>query len=100
MLLAYAASMKFPEADHHMITDVNTLPYLQMELAAVVDVGEHFVKATYNLEDVMRRLLKLGLPYKLPITLICLLLLDILLQQILPYSSSGWNMELTVLKAE
>ena len=33
-----------------MITDVNTLPYLQMELAAVVDVGEHFVKATYNLE--------------------------------------------------
>lgn len=33
-----------------MITDVNTLPYLQMELATIVDVGEYFVKATYNLE--------------------------------------------------
>ena len=33
-----------------MITDMNTLPYLKMEIAAVVDVDEHFVKATYNLE--------------------------------------------------
>ncbi len=32
-----------------IITDVNSRSHLQMELAAVIDVGEHFVKATYNL---------------------------------------------------
>ena len=31
------------------MTNVNSRSYLQ-ELAAVIDVGEHFVKATYNLE--------------------------------------------------
>ena len=34
-----------------MIRNVNTRAHLQMELAAVIDVSEHFVKATYNLED-------------------------------------------------
>ena len=34
----------------NIITDVNSRSYLQMELAAVIDVGEHFIKATYNLE--------------------------------------------------
>ena len=33
-----------------IITDMNSLSHLQMELAAVIDVGENFVKATYNLE--------------------------------------------------
>ena len=34
----------------HLLTDPQKSAYLRVELAAVIDCGERFVKATYNLE--------------------------------------------------
>ena len=33
-----------------IMNDVHKLAVLKIELATIVDVGEHFVKSTYNLE--------------------------------------------------
>ena len=36
-----------------MVIIVQSLANLKLELAAVIDVGEHFVKSTYNLEGMV-----------------------------------------------
>ena len=60
-----------------ILHDPLQLLLLKVELAAIVDTGVHFVRATYSLEDgssAMRKLVKLGQLSHLTVTLICRLL--------------------------